>query len=1335
MIYSCCNENRKNAVLNHPGAITATPTVAAPGSGYAVNDVLTVAQPGSSGTAKVEVTSLFNGGVGAVAVQQDGTHYSVATAVPTTGGSGTGCTLIISDVQNGLKCKVDAPGSGYQAGDVLTIAQPGSSEIAQVKVTAVFNGGVEDVSLQQNGTQYSTATAVPTTGGSGTGCELNISAAGNGIDYLEVLDRDAIPLTPTPIVAAPGTGYAVGDLLTIPQSGASNAAQVKVTAVSGSGGVTALSLQEGVTIVSSASGVPTTGGSGTGCKLDIIASSPRQRTLLLHCLRPIPSTITRDNVLITGGESIVNVGIDWVAPASAPPASLTNSLEQAYFTSLPDAANVLLVRTSKAGDFAPYLLRLVDNVGRAEQSSFEVTDVLNGFDPQLAEVQFSFKVECGPNFDCAPPAPVCPPDAQTPPAINYLAKDYGSFRGIMLDRLSQLLPGWNASSEADLGIALTELIAYVADRLSYRQDAIATEAYLETARSRISLRRHALLVDYHVHDGCNARTWMQLQVKGSVGDKVFLDRKVTRFHTVAAGIPSSLTSLDDQRAALRSGAQFFEPMWDQVLYPEHNQISFYTWGDTDCCLPKGATEATLHGSFPKLRPGDVLIFQEMLGPKTGVAADADIRHRCAVRLTQVATQDASGNPLVDPLFEDGTGLPIEGPAQKPTPVTEIQWSQEDALPFPVCISSSFVDSKGDTQVLKDVSRVFGNVVLADHGLSLTGVDLGTVPASTIFQPPDPAADHCSATDPKPLPVRFRPAVPDAPLTQAVAFTEVALGELGNPKTTGIVALPAAGFLSLQNADGFPCLTLQPTNPNGWPSSFGVVVKANTGNPSHIDLSVVYDSASGGSNKLVVLETFTDLSLNAADADYVVAKINGVSRLIEVPTSYVPPSTPPTSYPLTPTMLSNSGAINLRDTGNNIYLLLQATSASGWPGLMGVEAQPSSNPAFFDLEVVYNPASGPVGVPLPVTLESFTNLTLGTAATQVNGKSSLITVESFAATAESSLSAFALTHVNSGEAVPEITLSGTSQASTETWNPRQDLLEDGEADLVFVVEVESDGNATLRFGDSTNGRAPEMGTHFLANYRVGNGTAGNVGADSVTIVVNGPEILHCRNPLPAIGGVDPETKDQIRRRAPQAFLTQERAVTMADYANVAEQNPLVDKAVATLRWTGSWYTVFVTVEPQGAGNLAPGLKRALKKSLERYHLAGQDLELENPQYVPLQIGLDVCVDPDYFQSDVQSALMQALGSGISSAGQKGLFYPDNFTFGQTVYLSRVYAAARSVAGVVSVRATTFQPQGVAATTQYLDVGEIQIGPLQVARLANDPNFPNHGQLSLALEGGK
>ncbi len=1185
MIYRCCNENRKAAVLNNPSTITATPTVDAPGSGYALGDVLTIAQAGSSGTATVSVNGI------------DGT------------------------------------------------------------------GGVTSVSLVQNGSNYSTATGVPTTGGTGTGCTLNIAGTPNGIDYLEVLDHDAIPL-----------------------------------------------------------------------------NSPRQRTLLIHCLRALPLTITRDNVLFTGGESITNITADWVAVASAIPAGLVNPLEQAYFQSLPDAPNVLVVRTSTAGDFSPYTLRLVNDASHAQEDPFEVTDVLTGFDPQLAEVQFSFKVECGPDFDCAPPPPNCPPDLPPPPAINYLAKDYGSFRSIMLDRMNQLLPGWGATSEADLGIALAELIAYVGDRLSYQQDAVATEAYLETARSRISLRRHALLVDYHVHDGCNARAWVQLNVIGNSGDQIFLDRTVTRFYTFAPGMPSSLAvGSGNEEAAIISGVQVFEPMWDQVLYPELNQLSFYTWGDSDCCLPKGATEATLYGSYPNLVPGDVLIFQEMVGPQTGEPADADIRHRCAVRLTYVATQDANANPLVDPLFEDKTGKPIQDPSQQPTPVTEIQWSQEDALLFAVCISSTFVDSNGDRQTLTDVSVAFGNVLLADHGLTFTGVNLGTVPPPGIFLPPDPAADRCLELLPTPVPVRFRPQVPDSPVTQAVPMAAVSIGILGNPQTAGVVHLPGTGFVSLLNSSGFSCLTLQATNSATWPQSFGVIVSVNAGDPANFDLAVVYDPASGGTgiHKLVAVEKFTNLSLNTADPNYVVTQINGVSQLIQVPASYTPPAAAPAGFPLTPMMLSNTGPVNLQDMGSpaETYLTLEAANPSTWAVLFGVTAQPNTNPLFFDLDVVYDPASGGLGVALPVILEEFNALSLATAASQINGNSTLITVESFAKTADSSLSAFELMNYDSSLAVPEITLTGTTNARTDTWNPKQDLLESGESDTVFVVEVESDGTATLRFGDDTNGRIPETGTAFVAKYRIGNGTAGNVGADSlIFLAANDARIQSCRNPMPASGGTDPETMDQIRRRVPQAFLTQERAVTMADYAAVTEENPQVDKAAATLRWTGSWYTVFIAVEPQGAGNLTAALQRGLKKNVERYHLAGQDLELDSPQYVPLDLKLEICVDPSYFQADVQKALLQVLGSGVLSDGRKGLFYPDNFTFGQTVYLSPIYAAARSVAGVTAVRASKFEPQGT-NTSQYLAAGEIKLGSLQIARLANDPSFPNHGQLTLVLEGGK
>jgi hypothetical protein len=1049
-----------------------------------------------------------------------------------------------------------------------------------------------------------------------------------------------------------------------------------------------------------------------------------QTILLVRCLKTAPNGIEPNNIIIAGGESITDIAATFITPGATPGGSplwsaLMTAAQESYFNSLAGANEILVIGVSTAGDFSPYTLRLVNSAAQAQEDPFEMTEVLTGFDPQLAEVEFYFKVECPPFFDCKPQPPDCPPDLPAPPAINYLAKDYGSFRTVILDRLSQLLPAWDATSEADLGIALAELIAYIGDRLSYKQDAVATEAYLQTARSRVSLRRHARLVDYHIHDGCNARVWMQLRVNFAVNLKTG-----TRFYTSADGMPKTLAG--NERAALDAGVVIFESMQDAKLFSQHNEMSFYTWGEADCCLPKGATEATLRDTFENLQAGDVLIFQEMAGPETGNPADADLRHRCAVRLTNVATHNAAGKLLVDPLFEKGTGKPITSAAQQPTPVTQIQWSADDALPFPVCISSKYLDSKQKEQQLQDVSKVFGNVVLADHGCSLSGINLGMVPRPSIFKPSSLNPDRCTPSPPIPLPVRYRPPIPDSPLTQAVP-----LGLAGSPVTPGIVHLLTNSFVTLSDANGLIALALNAKSPLTWPDLFGVVAQPNTINPPNFDLSIVYNppAASGTS----VVETITDLSLAPADPNFVVTKVDAHSRFIRVPTP--PPGPAPAGFPTTPAQLASGGPTGLKDSGGTTYLTVAPKNPATWPPSFGVLTQGDiGDPKKFNLLVLYAPLSGGVGVATPVLLEQFPGLDLTLVATATAG-SNLIAVKSFEDEPNLTLSAYDLMHYDTNAAMPVITLDSLLGTDGKTWHAEQDLLADGPTDTDFVVEVEFDGSERLRFGDNVNGLRADFDTSFTASYRIGNGPSGNAGAGTL-IHCDDLNIVKCTNPLPATGGVDPETADQIRRRAPQAFMTQERAITMPDYVRVAEMNSQVENAVATLRWTGSWYTAFITAEPVGAGNLSASLRRELKQNINRYRLAGQDIELESPQYVSLTIALTVCVDPTYFRNDVANALKSVLGSSVLLPhGMRGLFYRDNFTFGQTVYLSRVYAAARQIAGVQSVVATVFQPQAAPPTSVFLANGEIPLGPFQIARLENDPSLPDHGQLTLSMQGGK
>ncbi|MEP7100935.1 MAG: putative baseplate assembly protein, partial [Burkholderiales bacterium] len=266
--------------------------------------------------------------------------------------------------------------------------------------------------------------------------------------------------------------------------------------------------------------------------------------------------------------------------------------------------------------------------------------------------------------------------------------------------------------------------------------------------------------------------------------------------------------------------------------------------------------------------------------------------------------------------------------------------------------------------------------------------------------------------------------------------------------------------------------------------------------------------------------------------------------------------------------------------------------------------------------------------------------------------------------------------------------------------------------------------------------PKTDAAFRASYRVGNGSAGNVGADSIAHIVTAVAgvFTAVTNPLPGAGGVEPEDIETARRDAPEAFRTQQRAVTAADYAAAAERRAEVQRAAATFRWTGSWHTVFVTADRLGGAAVDANFSTRLRGWLERFRMAGYDLDVDAPHYVALDIALHICVLPGYFRSEVLRAVRAVLGAGALPDGRRALFHPDNFTFAQPVYLSPIVAAAQAVEGVEAVWVQKFgrmaspDPASIAS-------GVIPIGRLEIAQLANDPNFRERGRLTLQAGGGQ
>jgi predicted Rdx family selenoprotein len=815
---------------------------------------------------------------------------------------------------------------------------------------------------------------------------------------------------------------------------------------------------------------------------DAPTGSKRQETLLIRTFKDV-SALGTNNVRIEGGVRIRPVKVLWAYPASAfskpagdpagVPDSKVTASERAFFAALPDAANVLVVRTDQVGDFSSYTLRLVALI---------VSDTPPAnFDLQLSNIMFSFKVECPSDFDCQPQVN-CPPDQLEEPRIDYLARDFESFRRLMLDRMSVIAPAWRERNVADLEVALVEVLAFAGDRLSYVQDAISSEAYLGTAHHRASVRRHARLLDYPMHDGRNARVWVAFEVDDLADGQVLqgLSSKGpgTRLLTRSSGPTGALTAKQAD-TAVSAGSLVFETLEDLTLRKAHNEIEFYTWGDLECCLPKGATRATLKndGGLLQFQVNDVLIFQEVRDGKFGKTVDANPLHRHTVRLTRA---DPGDDPLV---LESGSLTQVQR-------VFEIEWALEDALTFPLCVGT-VIDF--ETKIPAPISVALGNVALADHGRTVEKQRLPKVENSR----------------------RYRPELKDGPVTQHTRF-------------------------QVQGKQG-----LQPFDPSA-----------------------------------------------------------PAARALEG---------------------------NLRQVQPAVALL-------------------------------------------------------------------------------------------------------EPDRENEPWLPQRDLLASDRFAREFVLEVENDGRSRLRFGDDVLGAKPKENFAPDAQYRVGNGRVGNVGLEAiVNVVTNIQGITKVYNPLPARGGLDPEDLESVRLYAPQAFRRQERAVTATDYAEVTQRHPEVQRAAATIRWTGSWYTVFVTIDRIGGRPVDAVFEQTVREHIEPFRMSGHDLEVNAPVFVPLDLQLEVCVQPGHYRSNVKQALLETFSSVNLSRGGRGFFHPDQFSFGMPVYLSQIYAAAMGVEGVASVTVLRFQRFGKASNNE-LTRELLQVGRLEIVRLDNDPNFPENGKLELVMKGG-
>jgi len=242
-----------------------------------------------------------------------------------------------------------------------------------------------------------------------------------------------------------------------------------------------------------------------------------------------------------------------------------------------------------------------------------------------------------------------------------------------------------------------------------------------------------------------------------------------------------------------------------------------------------------------------------------------------------------------------------------------------------------------------------------------------------------------------------------------------------------------------------------------------------------------------------------------------------------------------------------------------------------------------------------------------------------------------------------------------------------------WLFYENLIDAGPGDNAYTTFTDENGVLNIQFGDNVNGRVPANAAAVTADYRVGGGLLGNVGAgklvNKISVITNW---LSVTNSLDATGGADAETLDEIRQNAPRSLTTIDRAVTTDDYAALALKVAGVAKAKAqALVYTN----INLYVAPNAYGNVQPQIDTATSNRVMDYlnarKMINATITLLPATYVPINVTTDVNVLPRYQQESVRLDVEKAIRTVLAY---------ENSSFGDRVTISEIYKAINAITGV-------------------------------------------------------
>lgn len=257
---------------------------------------------------------------------------------------------------------------------------------------------------------------------------------------------------------------------------------------------------------------------------------------------------------------------------------------------------------------------------------------------------------------------------------------------------------------------------------------------------------------------------------------------------------------------------------------------------------------------------------------------------------------------------------------------------------------------------------------------------------------------------------------------------------------------------------------------------------------------------------------------------------------------------------------------------------------------------------------------------------------------------------------------------------------------------------GSEDISSLCDFGVNKSLVNRIGDFINntafGLTPTANQTMFVSYRVGGGASTNIGPNTLNTIVNIETVVNgannvinqqvrnsvtVNNPLPALGGRDEPSIEELRNLVRYNFSSQERCVTIEDYKtrialmpgefgipfrnNVMEVQNKVKVFILTLNENGNLST-----------SSTSALKDNISTYLSDYRMLNDYIEVDSGNVYNIGFEVDLFVDKQFPQSEVISQSISTISD---------YFNIDKWGMGDNIYLAQLVEQINNVPGVLNV----------------------------------------------------